>query len=137
MFLLRHRPVVFILVGSAASLVHLLTVILLVEKMHLVPLVANVGGWLCAFGVSYGGHQLLTFADHGAPVLRSANRFFLLSAAGFAINESAYAILLHTSRVPYHFLLAIILLCVAVVTYLLSRRWAFAGIRPSRRSRSA
>ena len=130
MFSLRRRPVVFILVGSTAALVHFLTVILLVEKMHFVPLVANVGGWLCAFGVSYGGHQLLTFADHGAPMLQSASRFFLLSAAGFAINESAYAILLHASQLPYYFLLAIILLCVAALTYLLSRRWAFAGIRP-------
>lgn len=130
MSLLRHRPVVFILVGSTAALVHLLTVILLVEKMHLMPLVANVGGWLCAFGVSYGGHRLLTFADHDAPVLRSVSRFFLLSAAGFAINESAYALLLHSSQVPYYLLLAIILVCVAVATYLLSRCWAFAGSRP-------
>ena len=130
MFSLRHRPVVFILVGSTAALVHFLTVILLVEKMHFVPLVANVGGWLCAFTVSYGGHFLLTFADHNAPMLQSASRFFLLSAVGFAINESAYAILLHASQLPYYFLLAIILLCVAALTYLLSRRWAFAGIRP-------
>ena len=137
MFLLRHRPVVFILVGSAAALVHLLTVILLVETLRVAPLVANFGGWMCAFGVSYGGHHWLTFADHDAPVLQSAGRFLLLSAGGFAINESAYAILLHTSRLPYHFLLAIILLCVAAGTYLLSRRWAFAGIPPSRRSRSA
>jgi len=130
MFLLRRRPVVFILVGSTAALVHLLTVILLVETLHLAPLVANVGGWLCAFTVSYGGHLLLTFADHDAPLLQSAGRFLLLSAAGFAVNESAYAILLHVSRIPYQFLLAIILLCVAVATYLLSRHWAFAGIRP-------
>jgi putative flippase GtrA len=130
MFLLRHRPVVFILVGSTAALVHFLTVILLVERMHLVPLVANVGGWLCAFSFSYGGHFRLTFADHDAPVLQSASRFFLLSAGGFAINESAYAILLHASRLPYSFLLAIILLGVAALTYLLSRHWAFAGIRP-------
>lgn len=129
MFLLRRRPIVFILVGSIAALVHLFTVILLVETMHLAPLIANVGGWLCAFTVSYGGHQLLTFADHGAPVMQSAGRFLLLSAAGFAINESAYAVLLHTSQIPYYFLLAIILLCVAAVTYLLSRHWAFAGIR--------
>lgn len=130
MFLLRHRPVVFILVGSAAALVHLLTVIFLVERVHMAPLVANVGGWMCAFTVSYGGHFLLTFADHDAPVLQSAGRFFLLSAAGFAINESAYAILLHASQLPYHFLLAIVLACVALVTYLLSRRWAFVGTRP-------
>jgi len=130
MLLHRHRPVVFIAVGSAAALVHLLTVVLLVEQMHLAPLVANVGGWLCAFTVSYGGHRLLTFADHDAPVLQSAGRFFLLSAAGFAINESAYTLLLHSSQVPYYLLLAIILVCVAVLTYLLSRRWAFAGNRP-------
>ena len=130
MLLHRHRPAVFIAVGSAAALVHLLTVVLLVEKMLLAPLVANVGGWMCAFGVSYGGHRLLTFADHDAPVLQSARRFFLLSAAGFAINESAYAVLLHSSQVPYYLLLAIILVGVAVATYLLSRHWAFAGSRP-------
>lgn len=130
MSLLRHRPVIFILVGSTAALIHLLTVIVLVEKMQFAPLVANVGGWMCAFVFSYGGHQLLTFADHDAPVLQSASRFLLLSAAGFAINEAAYAILLHTSRLPYQFLLAIILVCVAVVTYLLSRHWAFARTRP-------
>lgn len=130
MFLLRRRPVVFILVGSAAALVHLVIVMLLVEGLQLAPLVANFGGWLCAFSVSYGGHKALTFADHDAPALQSASRFLLLSAGGFAINELAYAVLLHTSRIPYHFLLAIILLCVAVATYLLSRYWAFAGTRP-------
>lgn len=130
MSLLRRRPVVFILVGSTAALVHFLTVILLVETLHVAPLVANIGGWLCAFTVSYGGHFLLTFADHGAPMLQSAGRFFLLSAAGFALNESAYAVLLHASRLPYYFLLALILVGVAALTYLLSRHWAFAGIRP-------
>lgn len=131
MSFLRHRPLVFILVGSTAALVHFLTVILLVEKAGMAPLVANVAGWLCAFGVSYGGHYLLTFADHGAPVIQSALRFFLLSASGFAVNESAYAILLRASPVHYAILLAVILVCVAVLTYLLSRHWAFAaGTRP-------
>lgn len=130
MFLFRRRPVVFVLVGSTAAIIHLVTVMLLVESAHLAPLVANFGGWICAFGVSYGGHSALTFAGHDAPAAQSASRFLLLSAGGFAINEAAYAVLLHTSRVPYHFLLAIILLCVAVATYLLSRYWAFAGTRP-------
>ena len=125
-----RRPVIFILVGSAAALTHLMTVILLVENAHLAPLVANVGGWLCAFGVSYGGHYLLTFADHAARALQSIFRFFVLSASGFAINESAYAILLRTSSAPYPVLLAIILACVAVLTYLLSRHWAFADTSP-------
>lgn len=116
--------------GSTAALIHFLTVITFVEKLALTPLKSNVIGWLCAFGVSYGGHYLLTFSDHAAPLLRSARRFFLLSAAGFAINESSYAILLSISPLPYYFLLAVILVLVAALTYLLSQRWAFQGIVP-------
>jgi putative flippase GtrA len=127
MFFLKHRPVLFILVGSMAALTHFLTVILIVEKLAIVPLKANVIGWLCAFGVSYGGHYSLTFSDHSAPPLRSAMRFFVLSAAGFAINESAYALLLHLTLLPYQVLLAFILIAVAAFTYLLSQRWAFQG----------
>jgi putative flippase GtrA len=126
----RHRPFIFILVGSAAALVHLCTVVLLVQLLGIPPLVANIGGWLCAFSVSYGGHYFLTFADHQAPVVRSVMRFFVLSASGFAINESAYAILLNVTGLSYYALLAMILVCVAVLTYIIGRRWAFVGTRP-------
>jgi hypothetical protein len=54
-------------------------------------------------------------------------RFFGVSLAGFAANESTYAALLHLSGLRYDLLLAIILVLVAVMTYLLSSRWAFLG----------
>jgi putative flippase GtrA len=130
MFLFKRRPLLFVVVGSLAALTHLLTVIFIVEALDVVPLKANVIGWLCAFGVSYGGHFRLTFADHAAPPLRSILRFFLLSAAGFAINESAYALLLHVTVLPYQLLLALILVAVAGFTYLASQRWAFQGTTP-------
>lgn len=126
MHFLRHRVLIFILVGSGAALIHFLSVVLLVEIVGMAPLLANVGGWMCAFGFSYGGHRWLTFADHEAPVLRSFWRFFLISASGFSVNESAYAILLHVSHFSYQLLLAIVLVGVALFTYLLSRHWAFA-----------
>jgi putative flippase GtrA len=127
MFFIHRRSILFVLVGSAAALTHFLTVVLIVEALALSPLKANVIGWLCAFWVSYGGHYFLTFADHGAPALRSVGRFFLLSAAGFVINESSYAILLSVTSLPYYLLLAVILILVAILTYLLSLRWAFQG----------
>lgn len=130
MFLFKRRPLLFILVGSMAALTHFLTVIFIVESLGVVPLKANIVGWLCAFGVSYGGHFSLTFSDHAAPPLRSAIRFFLLSAAGFSINEGAYALLLHITQLPYYVLLGFILIAVAIVTYLLSQRWAFQGTGP-------
>jgi hypothetical protein len=57
--------------------------------------------------------------------VQAARRFFALSFAGFAINELAYATLLRWSPWRYDVLLAIVLVGVAVLTYLLSRRWAF------------
>jgi putative flippase GtrA len=100
-----------------------------VEALALAPLRANVVGWLCAFGVSYAGHYRLTFAGNSAPLLQSAGRFFVISASAFAINELSYAILLHVSTIRYDFLLAGVLVGVAVLTYLASRHWAFAGTR--------
>ena len=123
------RVIWFIAVGCAAAATHLGVVILLVSGTGLAPLVANVIGWLAAFVVSFSGHWLLTFRTLRAPVWRAARRFFGISAAGFAVNELTYAVLLHWSGWRYDVVLAVILVGVAVITYLLSSRWAFLGSR--------
>jgi putative flippase GtrA len=105
--------------------VHWAVVVALVARGSWHPLVANVAGWLVAFGVSFAGHHHATFRGHGAPIGISVRRFFLVSAAGFAINETAYAMLLRWSDHRYDILLAIVLVAVAFLTYLLSRHWAF------------
>lgn len=117
----------FVAVGCTAAAVHFGVVVALVGRLGWAPLVANVGGWLVALGVSYGGHRRLTFADQRTPVARSAPRFLAVSALGFVVNEGAYALLLHGSGLGYRAALAAVLLGVAVLTYLLSRHWAFLG----------
>lgn len=117
----------FGLVGSAAAAVHFALVVLLVSSQRLEPIVANVIGWLVAFIVSFGGHWRLTFRSQAAPLLRSATRFALVSAAGFLVNETAYALLLGTTALHYATALALVLLGVAVFTYQLGRHWAFSG----------
>jgi putative flippase GtrA len=117
----------FIAVGCSAAAVHFCVVIVLVAQAGWPPLVANVAAWLVAFVVSFSGHWLLTFRHAGAPWPRAARRFFLVSLAGFAANELAYAVLLHASGLRYDVALACVLVGVAVMTYLLSSRWAFRG----------
>jgi len=121
------RVIWFLAVGCMAALTHLGVVMALVSYSGLAPLVANIIGWLIAFCVSFGGHYSATFRDQNAPKLRSSMRFFVISAAGFAINECAYAVLLHGNWLPYDAALAVILLAVSSITYLLSRHWAFRG----------
>jgi len=123
----QRRLFWFVATGCAAAAVHFGVVVALVGRFGLPPLLANVAGWAAALGVSFMGHLRLSFADQAAPPARSARRFLLVSALGFGINESAYALLLHGSGLGYRTALAAVLVGVAVLTYLLSRHWAFLG----------
>jgi putative flippase GtrA len=115
----------FVLVGCAAAAVHFAVVVLLVEGLHAAPLVANVGGWLVAFLVSFLGQWRLTFASRGTPWRHALPKYFVLSLAGFAANEAGYALLLQFTALPYDAALVVVLLAVAVMTYLLGSRWVF------------
>lgn len=127
---LSHQLAWFIVVGAAAALVHWVVVVLIVSGGYLTPLLANVIGWLVAFGVSFTGHYQLTFRHQRGGVKPAIWRFFLLSAFGFSINEISYAVLLEQTRLPYEILLALVLIGVAVITFVASRLWAFrAGSR--------
>lgn len=115
----------FVTVGCAAAATHWTTAVLLVKFGGLSPVLANVGGWLVSFWVSFSGHYLLTFRHTRTPLLPAVRRFFLVSASGFLINEAAYAWLLHATNLPYYVLLAAVLLGMAVLTFIVSRLWAF------------
>jgi putative flippase GtrA len=120
-----RRLIAFVLVGTAAAAVHFAVVVALVSGAGLPPLQANVAGWGVAFLVSYGGHRWQTFRDSDAPTGQTLPRFFLISAAGFLVNELAYAWLLQHAGGHYRAALAVVLVGVAALTYLTSRGWAF------------
>ncbi|MBI5255470.1 MAG: GtrA family protein [Burkholderiales bacterium] len=119
------RVLRFILVGGLAAAVHWLAVVLLVSRWGWPPVLANVPAWAVALGVSFAGHHRWTFGGHGAAPGRAFGRFFVVSAAAFCLNEAAYALLLHWSRMHYGLLLALVLAGVAALTYLANRHWAF------------
>ncbi|MBO9352825.1 GtrA family protein [Bordetella petrii] len=115
----------FIAVGCAAAATHWIVAVGCVELLGMPPLAANAAGWLVAFVVSFGGHYRLTFRHLASRWTIAARRFFLVSACGFMLNEASYAWLLHTTRLRYDVLLGLILLGLAVLTFLASRLWAF------------
>ncbi len=115
----------FIIVGCAAAATHWLVAVDCVQGLGLRPLWANVAGWAVAFVVSFSGHFLLTFRHQAGAGHEAARRFFFVSAGGFVINESAYAWLLHYTAVRYDILLAAVLVGIAVLTFVISRLWAF------------
>lgn len=124
---LRRELVVFVGVGASAALVHLLIVWLLVNQDVLPPLQANIAGFLGAVNVSYFGHSLLTFKLVKKPCVRSFAKFFSIAIVGFLINQTAYYYGLkwfgHQFYLP---ILTVVLVAVAVFTFIFSKFWAFA-----------
>lgn len=115
----------FGVVGTAAMLVHYLVVVQLLVPLGLEPLKANVLGFLVAFQVSYFGHRNQTFqADH-LPHRRTLPRFFLIGGAGFLLNEALFLLLLRTTSLRYQTALLLVLIIVAMATFVAGRCWAF------------
>lgn len=124
--LLRKELVFFALVGISAMLLHLVLVWLLVSITHWQPLQANIIGFLGAVNISYLGHSQFTF--NKAPLsLRSFGKFFSLACLSFIINQVAYSYGLswfgNTFYLP---VLAVVLILVAVFTFIFSKFWVFA-----------
>jgi len=131
MLALVHQLGFFVIVGCAAAATHWLIAVGCVEYLGLTPLAGNVVGWLIAFFVSFWGHFRFTFRQSEQVWHVAARRFFFISALGFAVNQAAYAVLLHITHVSYEILLAGVLIGVAAMTFLLSRLWAFRHKTPS------
>lgn len=111
----------FIIVGAVATATHMVVATLLYTLMqgrHIA--IANFMAWLVAFGVSFWGHQRVTFKRQ-----TTLRRFLLMSLTGLAINYATLGGLLLT---PLHSLLAMLtaIAVAAATTYLLAKFHTFA-----------
>jgi putative flippase GtrA len=122
----RLREIVaFGVVGATAFLVHF-AVVAVTVPLGVVPLLANVLGFLAAFAVSFVGHGRWSFPAEGRPVAPALKRIAVVAVSGFVLNESAYAVLLRATSLDYRAALFIVLAAVAGLTWLAGRYWAFA-----------
>lgn len=116
----------FAFVGAGATLIHVVGVLVLIDVLHLAPLLANLIAFLVAFVFSFVGHYLWTFGPSGCPG-RAARRFLLVSLAAFAANNLILAALLFAGWFSGAASSAAAAASVPVVTFAGSRLWAFSG----------
>lgn len=116
----------FILVGVAATFVHIFVLWLLLSYTSLPALVANVCAFLTAFGVSFSGHYLWTFSAPGDP-LKAVRRFLTISSIAFLTNTLLLAWLLRTEWLAPMQAAMLSVLAIPCLTFLGSRLWAFGN----------
>jgi putative flippase GtrA len=117
----------FAIIGALAALIHYVVAVVL-ELTHLAsPAMANVIGFTMAFPVSYLGHTKLSFAGHTATHGQALPKFFGVALTGFLINQGMLLNVLRITTLPFWFVLGVVMVLVAISTYILSRFWAFKG----------
>lgn len=124
---IRKLPQValFVLVGGGAATVHFLCVILLFELFGIAVLIANIFAFLVAFCFSFLGQHFLTFAQSNQAFFSALTRYFLIALLSFIANELLLLVALQYFDLSYLIALPVIVLLVAVGTFLVSKRWAF------------
>lgn len=115
----------FLLVGALAALVHYLVAVVLEGVCDVKPAWSNLLGFCVAFPVSYVGHRTFSFPNQGRPHQQAFPRFLLVAILGFMANQSLLLTGLHFTTLPFWLVLALVMVLVAVSTYLLSKYWAF------------
>lgn len=121
----------FVVVGAVAGATHFLVAVGLVSLAGWAPQFANIAGYCVALVTSYLGQSRWTFSQPGVS-LASFLRFALTSFSGFVLNAAAYAALLYWTRLDYRVALFLVMLLVAVLTFLGLNKWVFAA--PKQRS---
>lgn len=124
---IRKLPQVslFVIVGGAAAAVHFLSVIFFVELFLVPAILANILAFLIAFCFSFLGQRYLTFSNSNQPFFYSLKRYFLVSACSFIVNEALFFMAIYYLHAPYFIALPIIVLLVAIGTFIVTKRWAF------------
>ncbi|HAJ70829.1 MAG TPA: polysaccharide synthesis protein GtrA [Methylophilaceae bacterium] len=120
----------FTVIGAVAACVHYIVAVGLERFVSLQPTWSNVLGFALAFPVSYIGHSKFSFASQNALNRQALPRFLCVALAGFVANQSLVVLGLRYTPLPFWLLLGIVMVVVAVSTYLLSRYWAFKSGHP-------
>jgi putative flippase GtrA len=123
---MRASVLLFLIVGGCAAGVHYLVTLAVDAATGMDPAWSNLIGFLCAFPVSYLGHRRFSFAGTQASHRQALPRLLAVSCTAFLGNQLMLAALLRYTPLPLWIALAIVLVCVAVSTWVLGRYWAFA-----------
>jgi putative flippase GtrA len=114
----------FALIGLSATAVHVLSALAARYSIQASALEANLIGYCSAVLVSYIGNARFTF---GSAVLqgRQFTRFLIVSLFGLALNQAITFVAVNELHLPFRLALAGVVVVVPLVSFALSRIWAF------------
>lgn len=111
-------------VGGLATLIHLAVAWVAARGGGASPFLANGIGFAAAFSFSYLGHFYWTFGQRDGHSVRLP-RFLVVSGAGYCLTNLIVWIVVSRAGLAFEAALLVILFAVPLMTWALSRYWAF------------
>jgi putative flippase GtrA len=123
---LSIRLAKYALVGTAASILHILSALVFYAAADMPPLLANGMAFLMSFGLSFWGNCRWTFASS---VMSAAAlpRFFALSVACLLLSQSLIYLAMTYMHLSFAFAVTLATVAAATAGFLGSQLWAFAN----------
>ena len=114
------------IVGVVASIVHFVISYYTNKQLLIDPFIAHLLGFVFGLITAYIGHYFYSFKDNA----KHSNRFpkfFIVSLTALVLHEGGVYVLVELYQLDYgHQVLPLLLLSVPVVTFLMSKFWAFS-----------
>lgn len=118
-------------VGAVGTGCHYLTLVALVDRARLDPVLATSAGFLVGAVVNYFANYHLTFRSRQGHA-GTMGRFFLVAAAGMAVNAGVMAVCHRALGLHYLASQVAATGTVVVLTYLANRAWTFREVSDER-----
>ncbi|CAG9226974.1 membrane hypothetical protein [Paraburkholderia tropica] len=118
------RFVGYACVGATGTLVQYMTLAALVMAHTVGPVVASCLGAVAGALINYYLNHRFTFRS-GLPHAKSAPRFFVIAAAGLALNGALMLVLTHLADVAWMVAQCVTTAVLLVLTYTASSVWTF------------
>ncbi len=119
---LIRQVLCFGVIGILATLTHYFVAL---GSSYVIPYIylANLIGYLCAVGVSYFGHGLITFKV--ALNRRLLGKFTLVSVLTFLTSEVVLYILINIYMQPKEISFAVVALTIPVISFVINKFFVF------------
>jgi putative flippase GtrA len=115
----------FGIIGACATTIHYITAISL--AVYVSALIANLGGFAAAVGLSYVGHHHWTFnvESSRSEHMRRLGRFVVVGLIALALSQAILAVSVLRFSLPSWLAIGAAVSVVPMLTFVLNRQWVF------------
>lgn len=120
------RLVRYVISGGTGTAVNITVLALLVELLHLHPVVGSAGGFLVAFGISFTLQKYWTFKDHdGAAAPRQMMLYFCIQIMNLFIDMTLMYLFVEIAHIQYVIAQIVTIGFIAIEAYFLYKKFVF------------